>query len=590
MHSPLKRTSYCGVLTKSAVGTTVSLAGWVGNRRDFGSLIFITLRDRSGTVQLVFDAQQNQLLKEQAQELRNEYVIAVEGTIQQRSEATINKNVPTGEIEVFVTTLTILNKAETPHFQIDDKSTSALANEDLRLKYRYLDLRRPQIQRLLKLRHDVTHLVRTYLHEQGFYEIETPLLSRGTLEGAREFIVPCTSQKGLSYALPQSPQIYKQLLMAGGLDRYFQIARCFRDEALRANRQPEFTQIDIECSFINEEDIYSICEGLFSTIFKKISDVALTLPLKRYAYDDVFTRFGSDKPDMRFAVEINNLTATFESLDVPFLTAMIEAGDKVGGLLIKNNSFSRKQLEDWAQIATAECGAQGLIHLFFKEDKSPVSSLAKFLPENSYELFNKRLGLEVGDTMFIVAGPFKKAWSALGQLRLKLGHALSLIDTNKQAMFWVTDFPMFEWNEELNKWQACHHPFTSPQDGWETLPMGDIKARAYDLVWNGEELGGGSIRIHNPEIQKKIFSLIGLTDEEISTNFQFLLDAQVSGYPPEGGIAFGLDRLIMLLGGTSSIRDVIAFPKTNKGTCLLMGTPSVVDDETLSEVGLKKIK
>ncbi len=576
----------CGTITELLVGQKVTLNGWVDIRRDLGGLVFISLRDRTGTVQLVINDAASEELRQCAHQVRNEFVISVKGTVHKRSPAAINNKLKTGAIEVVVTELDILNKAKELPFNINEKSFAV--SEELRLKYRYLDLRRESMQDLLHMRHKISSIARTYLEELGFYDIETPILTRNTLEGAREFIVPSRASKGYGYALPQSPQVYKQLLMASGVDRYYQIARCFRDEALRANRQPEFTQIDIEMSFVEEQDIYEMSEGLFTRLFDKILGITLTSPFARYSYDEVFDSYGSDKPDLRFGMKIKDCTSLCESLNVHFMSSVFESGGRAGILCVKNQKFSRKQLDEWTRIAKDECGASGLVYLFFKEDGSVSSPLAKFLPEDIFHRLAKIIpDLTQDDTLFMVVGEYKTAWAALGQLRLKLGRALQLINEAEHSLFWVTDFPSFEWDSEQKKWQACHHPFTSAQIGWEKLEIKDMKARAYDLVWNGEEVGGGSIRIHDYETQKKMFSLIGLSKIEIEQNFAFLLEALQLGYPPEGGIAFGLDRLIMSFAGVNSIRDVIPFPKTNKGACLMMETPSLISEKELEDLGLK---
>jgi aspartyl-tRNA synthetase len=430
--------------------------------------------------------------------------------------------------------------------------------------------------------------MRQYFNDQKFVEVETPILSKSTPEGARDFLVPCRLQPRTFYALPQSPQIYKQLLIVGGLERYFQIARCFRDEALRANRQPEFTQLDIEMSFISEEDIQSVCEGLLSLLWKKFLNITLTLPLARYTYDDVFGRFGSDKPDVRFGLEIKDITSLFERITVGFLTSIITDGGKVGALCVKDKRFSRSELENISNYVSKELGAKGLLWMRRKEDGSLDSAIAKNVPADFWNLLKGTVSeLSEGDTLFVIAGPYEEAWTILGQLRLYLGKMLNLIDSRKNSLFWVTDFPMFEWNKDENRWDAKHHPFTSPQIGWESMDIGKVKARAYDLVCNGEELGGGSIRIHDSEVQRKVFSILGIDAEQAKEKFGFLLEAQTLGYPPEGGIAFGIDRLVMMFAGTESIRDVIAFPKTTTGSCLMMQTPSKVDEAQLKELYIK---
>jgi aspartyl-tRNA synthetase len=581
----LKRTVFCGQVTKELLGSSVSLNGWVHRRRDHGGVIFVDLRDRSGLVQLVFDPSVNAATAEAAHALRAEFVIAVQGNVVARSPEAVNDKLPTGHIEVHVTTLHILNKASALPFQIDDEGT---ISEELRLKYRYLDLRRQNMHNNLKLRHDVIFAMRNYFNGQGFYEIETPVLSKSTPGGARNFLVPSRSQPGTFYGLVESPQIYKQLLMVGGMERYFQIARCFRDEALRASRQPEFTQLDIEMAFIDEEAIQTVCEGLFKILWKQFLNIDLALPLKRYSFDDVFNRFGSDKPDMRFGLEIQDVTAVFKQLDLSFIKSVLSTGGKAGCVVVKDQSFSRTDMDRWSDRTTKELGAKGLLWFKWREDGSVESPITKFLPADFLNQLQTVVpSLTKDDALFVVIGDHEEAWTVLGQLRLALGKELRLIDNSAFELFWVTDFPMFEYDKDGKKWVARHHQFTSPQTGWENQELKDIKARAYDLVCNGEELGGGSIRIHSAEVQSKIFDLLGMTREKAEEKFKFLLDAQTVGYPPEGGVAFGIDRLIMILSGAEAIRDVIAFPKTQNGSCLMMSSPSTVEDAQLRELQIK---
>jgi len=582
-----KRTAYCGKINVEMVGTQVHIVGWVNNKRDLGGLTFINLRDQSGIIQLVLDPQEAPQACEFAHTIRSEFVLSVTGIVAKRSEGAVNQQLKTGAFEIKVQSMEILSKSAALPFQLDDANIS----EELRLEYRYLDLRRPQLQRLLKLRHDVVFTMRDYFNNLEFLEIETPILHKSTPEGAREFLVPARIKPGTFYALPQSPQIYKQLLTVGGFERYFQIARCFRDEDLRANRQFEFTQLDVEMAFINEQDIQNICEGLIHLLWKKFLNCELSLPLARYTYDEVFSRFGSDKPDMRFDLQIHDCTELFAQTSVSFLKTVLDQGGKLGALCIKNHKFSRSEFDAWNTKATKEFGAQGLVSIRFTDDGKPESSIAKFLPEGFFNQAQCYVpGLTKNDTLFLVAGNFDDAWTTLGQLRLELAKALNLIDTTTHKIFWVTDFPMFEWNKDDKRWYARHHPFTSPHDGWESEDLAQVKARAYDLVCNGEELGGGSIRIHNAEVQRKIFNVLGLSEEKMQEVMGFLLDAQNFGYPPEGGIALGIDRLIMILGGTQSIRDVIAFPKTSNGSCLMIKSPSTVDDTQLKKLNLKIIE
>lgn len=581
----IKRTVYCGQVQEAHRNTQICLTGWVQRRRDHGGVIFVDLRDRTGIVQLVFDPVVDAQACEQAHALRSEYVISVKGTVADRSPEAFNEKMATGKIEIKVSQLEILSRSNPLPFQLDDDDK---VSEELRLKHRYLDLRRKPMHDALKLRHDVLFTIRQYFHEQGFYEVETPILTKSTPGGARCFLVPSRAQPATFYALTESPQLYKQLLMVGGLEKYFQIARCFRDEALRANRQPEFTQLDIEMSFIDETDIQTVCEGIFSILWKKFLGITLTLPLPRYSYDEVFGRFGSDKPDMRFGLEIQDVTKIFESIDLNFVKSVIDKGGKVGCLHVKNHKYSRTELDRWSDQVIKELGGKGLLWFRWREDGTVDSPVSKFLPTDFMQKLQTILpDLSATDTLFMVAGEFEEAWTTLGQLRLALGKDLQIIKPNEFNLFWVTDFPMFEWNKEAKRWDARHHQFTSPQVGWESQEIKDVKARAYDLVCNGEELGGGSIRIHSSEVQNKVFDILGIDKQKAIEKFAFLFEAQNLGYPPEGGVAFGIDRLIMILGGYNAIRDVIAFPKTQNGSCLMMQSPSAVEDDQLKELHIK---
>lgn len=578
----LKRTVFCGDVSSDHIGKHVVLNGWVASRRDHGGVIFVDLRDRTGVVQLVLDPAVNKEAAEKAHELRSEFVIACSGTVIKRAEQAVNNTMKTGMLELQVTELIILSVSRPLPFQIDDEKVS----EELRLRYRYLDLRRDVMQKNLKIRHEVLHTIREYFHRQGFYEIETPVLTKSTPGGARNFLVPSRLQPGTFYGLAESPQIYKQLLMAGGLERYFQIARCFRDEALRANRQPEFTQLDIEMCFADEQDIQTMCEGLYKILWKKFLNIDLQLPLKRLTFDYVFSKYGSDKPDTRFGLEIHDATESFKSIELNFIKTSLAAGGKIGALAVKNHTFSRTELDKWSDHVVKELGGKGLLWFRWK-DGEVESPITKFLPQNFLELLAQTIpGLTSNDTVFAVIGDYDDAWTTLGLLRLSLGKALNLIDQNIFSMFWVTDFPMFEWDKENKQWAARHHQFTSPQAGWEACNPKDVKARAYDLVCNGEELGGGSVRIHSAEVQSKIFDILGISKEKAEEKFKFLLEAQNYGYPPEGGIAFGIDRLIMILSNSDAIRDVIAYPKTQNGSCLMMGCPSTVEEKQLKELAI----
>lgn len=583
-----KRTKYCDEIDKNLLNKKIFLSGWVQKRRDLGSLIFIDLRDRSGLMQLVFNPEEHKTISEYAHKLRPEFVISVEGLVVKRKSEAINKKLKTGEYELQVSDLLIINQSETPPFQLEKE---IYASEDLRLKYRYLDLRRKEMHNYIKLRHDVIFAMREYLNKEKFYEIETPILSKSTPEGARDFLVPSRMQPGTFYALPQSPQLYKQLLMTAGMEKYFQIARCFRDEDLRSNRQPEFTQLDIEMSFVNEQDIIQVVEDLFAFIWKKIFNKKLQFPFPKFKYDEIFSRFGTDKPDMRFSMEIQDFTQLFKNTELKFLKTIIDKNGKIGAICIKNKNFSRSEFAHWEQQAKQYFGANGLLQIKFQENKSPVSSISKFLPQDFFaQVKNIIPDISINDTLFLVADKYNKAWTALGYLRATLGKELNLIDKNQFNFLWITDFPLLEWSEEDNRWYSVHHPFTSPYENWETLDKSKIKSRTYDLVCNGEELGGGSIRIHNPEIQSKIFKLLGIDENTAKEKFGFLLEAQKYGFPPHGGIGFGLDRIIILLCNAESIRDVIAFPKTTTGSCLMTKSPSQVDEEQLKELHIKITK
>jgi len=598
----MKRTCYCGEITKSHVKKEVTLVGWIQKRRDLGGLIFIDLRDRTGIIQLIVDPENKELFA-QAEKLRSEFVIGITGTVVERKS--VNEKLKTGNFEIQVSGLEIFNESKVPPFHIDEVAGGA--DEELRLKYRYLDLRREVMQKHFKVRHNVTLAMRNFLSERGFYELETPILSKSTPEGARDFLVPTSIQPGKFYALPQSPQIYKQLLMTSGFDKYFQIARCFRDEALRANRQPEFTQLDMEMSFTDETEIKQIIEDLMRHIWKTELKIELPKKFAQLTFDEAFAQYGTDKPDVRLDLKINDVTKLFENTEIKFLKSVLDGGGKLGAICLKGQNFSRSELDRWVSKAKETCGAKGLLYIHFtpKEPAHPeglrsnrlegpgsiISPISKFLPENFLEVAQKHFSeLQSGDTLFIVADAFEDAWTVLGRLRLKLGKAFNLIDENRFEFLWVTDFPLLEWNEEDKRWYAKHHPFTQPQKGWEQDDLKNIKARAYDIVCNGEEIGGGSIRIHDINMQKKMFELIGISEKESQEKFGFLLNAMEFGFPPHGGVALGLDRLVMFLTKTESIRDVIAFPKTTSGSCLMMQTPSEVDEKQLKELKIKVAK
>lgn len=581
-----ERTTGCGQVTEKHLDTVITLAGWVNKRRDHGNVIFIDLRDRSGLMQLVFSPAISGAAHGLADQLRSEFVIAAKGKVVKRSPETINTELPTGHYELQVTELTLLNRAKALPFQLDEADH---VEEELRLKYRYLDLRRPVMLNRLAVRHKVIFAMREFFNGEGFYEVETPILTKNTAEGAREFLVPSRMHQGSFYALPQSPQLYKQILMAGGIEKYFQIARCFRDEDLRADRQPEFTQLDLEMSFIEEKDVQGLIERLFKHMFKTIFNKDIALPLQRMTYDTAMLKYGSDKPDLRFDMPIYDLTTVFADTQLAFLRTTLDKGGKIGAVHVKGYSFTRSELENWVSQALKN-GAKGLVWIRFKEQGTFEAPIAKFLPTDFFERVKTAIpSLQEGDTLFIVAGPYKDAWTQLGKLRLQLGHALNLIDQDAIRLLWVTDFPLLEYDETTKQWSSVHHPFTAPQPGWENQEPGAMKARAYDIVFNGIEAGGGSIRIHEPQMQRKIFDFLGLKKEEMEQHFSFLLEAQELGFPPHGGIALGIDRLVMLLLHCQSIRDVIAFPKTASGHDPLMNAPTPVDAKKLIDYGLKVV-
>lgn len=578
-----ERTVSCGLVTTEHVGKTIHLSGWVNKRRDHGGLIFIDLRDRSGIMQLVFNPDFSKEAHESAHHLRSEYVISVSGKVVDRAQGTVNPELPTGKWELQVTQLNILSKAKTLPFTLEEASS---VDEELRLKYRYLDLRRPEMQAKFALRHNVVFAMREFFNGQGFYEIETPILTKNTPEGAREFIVPSRIHQRHFYALPQSPQLYKQLLMAAGMERYFQIARCFRDEATRADRQPEFTQLDVEMSFINESNIQSMMEELIAHVWKKALNITIKTPFSRMTYDHAFENYGSDKPDLRYALPINDISSAFAGTELSFLKAVLDKGGKVGALHVAEHSFTRSDLDGWVEKAQL-LGAKGLLWMRFKDGavESPVS---KFLPADFIKRVQERIPeFKDGSTLFIIAGKYQEAWTLLGRLRCEMALALSMVPHDQFNFLWVTDFPLFEYDEDTKQWNSVHHPFTAPQDGWENQERSQIKARAYDVVLNGFEIGGGSIRIHKAEMQDKVFDMLGLSKEQAQKKFGFLLEAQELGFPPHGGIALGIDRIAMLLTNSASIREVIAFPKTQKFYDPLMDSPTDVDNAQLKDYGLQ---
>ncbi len=581
----MERTLYCGELRQEHVGSTQTVCGWVASKRDHGSLIFIDLRDREGIVQLVIN-NQNNASYEIAQALRSEFVVKATGLVGARAANLVNKEIETGAVELIVDELTILNTCEALPFELHDYGK---VSEEVRLKYRYLDLRRSKMQKNIELRHKLIFAIREFLDQHGFFEFETPMLSKSAPSGARDFVVPSRILKGNFYALPQSPQLYKQLLMTSGFDRYFQIARCFRDEDLRADRQPEFTQLDLEMSFVNEADVRSVIEKLLAYCFEKVLGKKIEFPLPVYTYDEVFNAYGSDKPDLRFEMKISDVTSVISKINVEFIQKELAKADtKFGALLVKNHQFSRGEHDSFMEHATKNLKAKGLLYFKIKEDGVVESPISKFLPSDFTEQLKVCLpDLAVNDTVFCIGGEFEKAWTSLGGLRLVLGRKLNMIDDNAMSWLWVTEFPMFEWDEENEKWNSRHHPFTSSNIKLDkSQDPRNLKARAYDIVCNGMEIGGGSIRIHNYQDQKTVFEFLGMSQEAYEEQFGFFLDALKMGFPPHGGIAWGLDRLVMVMTKSTSIRDVICFPKTSTGTCLMMETPSRLDAKQLKELDL----
>ena len=580
--SGLTRTHNCGELGKANLGQEVCLMGWVQFRRDHGGLIFVDLRDRHGLTQVVFSPDENKNAHERAHILRVEYVLALRGVVRARPAGMTNSNLKTGEVEIYVTDWKLLNTSKTPPFTLDEWVDTA---ESLRLEYRYLDLRRPRMAANLKLRHQTAKAVRSYLDEMDFLEVETPFLTRSTPEGARDFLVPSRVNPGHFYALPQSPQIFKQLLMVGGMDRYYQIARCFRDEDLRADRQPEFTQVDIEMSFVNEEGVMSMAEGLIKKVFKETLNVDLQTPFPRLTYDVAMGDYGVDKPDLRFDLKLKDVTSILKNSG----TRVFSSAELIKAMRVPGGStLSRKEIDDFTDFVKIY-GAQGLAWFKIKEDEWQ-SPLAKFITEEEKSALQKILEVEVGDIIFFQAGASDMVNAALGNLRIKVAKHLGLIPENSFNFLWVTDFPLFEYDKEAKRYVACHHPFTSPApedfDKLTTDP-GKVKARAYDLVLNGTEVGGGSIRNHTAAAQRKMFAALGFDPAEAEEQFGFLIRALEMGAPPHGGIAFGFDRLAMLLTNSDSIRDVIAFPKTQKATCMLTNAPGEVDEKQLRELHLR---
>ncbi|UBH07782.1 aspartate--tRNA ligase [Macrococcus armenti] len=581
------RTTYCGLVTESYIGQEIVLKGWVQKRRDLGGLIFIDLRDREGVVQIVFNPDFSKDALAIAETIRTEYVIEVHGKVTIRDEAVINNKIKTGKVEVQVSDVTIINKSETPPFQIEAETDSS---EDLRLKYRYLDLRREPLANTFKMRHQITRAVRNYLDESGFYEVETPVLTKSTPEGARDYLVPSRVQEGEFYALPQSPQIFKQLLMIGGFDKYYQIVKCFRDEDLRADRQPEFTQIDIEMSFVDQEDVMDMNEGMLKRIMKDVKGIDIVTPFPRMTYEEAMRDYGIDKPDTRFDMKLVTLNELASKMEFKVFKGAIENGGAVKGIVVKGASdkYSRKDIDALQEYAKIY-GAKGLAWVKVTEEglNGPI---AKFFEESHVSELLAETKAETGDLILFVADKWTVVNASLANLRNKLGKELGLIDENKFNFLWVTDWPLFEYDEELDRYFAAHHPFTAPKKEHVELLKTDkekVQANAYDVVLNGYELGGGSIRIHDQEMQAKMFEALGFSDEEAQEQFGFLMDAFKYGAPPHGGIALGLDRMVMLLSGRTNLRDVIAFPKTASATCLLTDAPGKVDDKQLEELHIQ---
>ncbi|MGL5651491.1 MAG: aspartate--tRNA ligase [Paraclostridium sp.] len=583
----LKRTHYCGDLRESNIDEEVVLMGWVQKKRNLGGLVFVDLRDRSGICQIIFDTDVNTEAFAKAEKLGSEYVIAIKGKVAERSSK--NPNLPTGDIEVFATELKLLNKSETPPIYIKDDDN---VSEELRLKYRYLDLRKPSMQKNLILRSRVASIVRNYLTENNFFEIETPFLIKPTPEGARDYLVPSRVNEGKFYALPQSPQLFKQLLMVSGMDRYFQIVKCFRDEDLRADRQPEFTQIDCEMSFVEQEDVMAIMEKMVQRIFKEVLNVEVNLPLKAMTYAEAMERYGSDKPDTRFGYELTNISDVVANCGFGVFANATKDGMSVRGINVKGKAedFSKKQigkLEDHAKTYKAK----GLAWMKVGENNEVTSPIAKFFTEEEINAILNKMDAQSGDLLLFVADKDSVVFDALGQVRLEVARRLDLLDSNTYEMLWVTEFPVFEEDEETGRMVAKHHPFTSPLDeDLERLEGDDkasLRAKAYDMVINGYEVGGGSVRIFNADVQQKMFKALGFTEEEAQEKFGFLLDAFKYGTPPHAGMAFGLDRLIMILAGTTNIKDVIAFPKNQSAVCPMTNAPAIAEEVQLDELNIK---
>ena len=583
----LHRTHRCTEVSNQNIGETVTVMGWVQKRRNLGSLIFIDLRDRSGLLQVVFDEPQvGSEGFEKAGNLRSEFVVAVTGVVQKRSAA-VNESLKTGDIEVIANDIRILSEAETPPFPIEENCQT---KEELRLKYRYLDLRRPDLQRNIMMKSKVSMLLRNFMEKEGFLEIETPILMKSTPEGARDYLVPSRVHPGSFYALPQSPQLYKQLLMCSGYDRYFQIARCFRDEDLRADRQPEFTQADMELSFVDVDDVIDVNERLLAYVFKEAIGVDVPLPIPRMTWQEAMDRFGSDKPDTRFGMELVDVSETVAGCGFGVFTGALENGGSVRGINAKGQgAMPRKKIDKLVSFAK-DYGAKGLAYLAVNEDGTYKSSFAKFMTEEELAALVEKMGGEPGDLLLFAADKNKVVWDVLGALRLELARQLELLDKNRYNFLWVTEFPLLEWSDEENRFMAMHHPFTMlMEEDWDKIDSdpGAVRAKAYDIVLNGTELGGGSVRIHQDDIQEKMLEVLGFTKEQAHEQFGFLLDAFKYGVPPHAGLAYGLDRLVMLMAKEDSIRDVIAFPKVKDASCLMTEAPTPASEKQLEELSLE---
>jgi aspartyl-tRNA synthetase len=576
------RDAWCGQVLGDRVDSQARVAGWVNRRRDHGGLIFIDLRDRTGIVQLVFNPDSSGAAFELAHKLRAEDVLSAAGTVVRRSEDTVNPELPTGEVELLVGEAELLADAETPPFQIEGYSGEV--GEDARLRYRYLDLRREQMREALMLRHRVTAAMREFLDGEGFVDIETPVLTRSTPEGARDFLVPSRLQHGSFYALPQSPQLFKQLLMVAGFERYYQIARCFRDEATRADRQAEFTQLDVEMSFVDGDDVIAVNERLLAHLFERVGGPRIELPMQRMCYDEAMGRFGTDRPDLRFGLELVDLSDALRGTEFKVFRSVLDGGGAIRGINAGRREMARSELDGLISRAQ-ELGAKGLVWAFREGDgwRSPT---AKFLSDAELADLNARLGAEEGDLLLLVADKRPVTDTVLGQMRIDLAEKFGLIDENEHRLVWIVDWPLMEWNEEEGRWDALHHPFTAPSGEFDPENPGAARAQAYDVVWNGQELGGGSIRINRADVQEAVFGALGIDRETAEARFGFLLEALRFGAPPHGGIAYGVDRIVQRLYGADTIRDVIAFPKTASGYDLLTGAPAPVEDLQLRDLGI----